>query len=97
MNFSRALATIFALLILTACGDQRMNTDELANEVKKSMASSSEFKGSGISVKSLILTRLDSESNIYKGVLTTAEPNGEFTYTVDVTYDGNNMTWEISG
>ena len=96
MKLSKVLAPIFALLILTACGDQRMDTDELAEKVKSSMASSSEFESSGISVKSLIITRSDSESNIYKGILKTSEPNGEFTYSVDVTYDGNNMTWEIA-
>jgi hypothetical protein len=33
--------------------------------------------------------------NEYNGIFETTEPNGAFTYSVEVIYDGNNMTWKI--
>jgi hypothetical protein len=57
------------------------------------MASSEQFKTNNIKINSLILTK--KSGNDYNGVLTTSEPNGKFSYTVDVTYDGDNFTWKI--
>ena len=87
--------TIFALflftsMLFTSCG---LSTDELAKEVEKSMSENEQFISNSIKIKSLILTK--KSGNEYNGILNTSEPNGEFTYTVEVIYDGNNMTWEI--
>lgn len=81
-------ASIILALSLAACS---LSTEDLATEVQKSMEE--KFKGEGIVIKSLILTKKG--GNIYSGILETKEPNGEFTYTVEVIYDGNNMQWEI--
>jgi hypothetical protein len=59
----------------------------------KNMKESEQFKNNSIKIKSLILTK--KSGNEYNGVLETSEPNGEFKYTVEVIYDGNNMTWKI--
>ncbi len=79
-----------AAILITSCG---LSTDDLAKEVKKSMIESEQFKNNSIKIKSLILTK--KSGNEYNGVLETSEPNGNFTYTVEVIYDGNNMTWKI--
>jgi hypothetical protein len=83
-------AIILVLTLLTSC---RLSVDELTNEVEKSMRSSEDFKVNSIKIKSLILTK--KAGNEYSGVLDTSEPNGDFTYSVEVIYDGTNMTWRI--
>jgi hypothetical protein len=70
-----------------------LSTNDLAKEVEKSMKESEQFKTKSIAIKSLILTK--KLGNEYSGVLETSEPNGAFTYSVEVIYDGNNMTWKI--
>jgi hypothetical protein len=82
------LVSILLALSLAACS---LSTEDLVTEVKKSMEE--KFKGKGITIKSLMLTKKG--GNIYSGLLETKEPNGEFTYTVEVIYDGNNMQWEV--
>ncbi len=84
-------AVLFASIFLVSC---KLSTDELAKEVEKNMSESQQFKENSIKIKSLILT--NKSGNEYDGVLYTAEPNGEFTYKVEVIYDGDNMTWEIN-
>lgn len=84
-----AIATLIALLV-AGCS---LSTEELAVEVQKSMEE--KFEPENINIESLILT--EKGGNVYSGILETKEPNGEFTYTVEVIYDGENMTWEIKG
>jgi hypothetical protein len=91
----KKLITIFcsmliAAVLITSCS---LSTNDLAKEVEKNMKESEQFKSNSIKIKSLILTK--KSGNEYNGVLETTEPNGEFTYTVEVIYDGNNMTWKI--
>jgi hypothetical protein len=81
---------LFASFLFTSCS---LSTNELAKEVEKSMKESEQFKTNSITIKSLILTK--KSGNEYNGVLQTSEPNGQFTYTVEVIYDGDNMTWKI--
>jgi len=81
---------IFTSIIITSCS---LSTNDLAKEVEKSMKESEQFKTKSIAIKSLILTK--KLGNEYSGVLETSEPNGAFTYSVEVIYDGNNMTWKI--
>ena len=45
-----------------------------------------------IVIDSLVLTRDGAESNKYTGILTNNEPNGNYVYTVALTYDSENMT-----
>ena len=82
------LATILIAIAAASCS---LSTDELATEVQKSMEE--KFKPEGINVASLVLTQKG--GNVYSGVLDTKEPNGKFTYIVEVIYDGENMTWEV--
>jgi len=89
MAFKALLATVMILIAGTiSCS---VSTNDLAAEVKQNMAL--KLNPEGISVTSLILTKKG--GNVYSGVLDTKEPEGEFTYTVEVIYDGQNMTWEI--
>lgn len=79
---------IFVALTFTSC---RLSTNELAEEVKVSM--NEQFVDNSISINSLILSK--KSGNEYSGILETSEPNGDFTYSVEVIYDGENMTWKI--
>lgn len=49
-----------------------------------------------VKIESLILVRKAENSNEYSGILKTNELNGNFTYNVAVTYDGENMQWQTS-
>jgi len=80
-----------AILVTIAVASCSLSTEDLKTEVQKSMEE--KFKPEGINIKSLILTKKG--GNVYSGVLETKEPNGEFTYTVEVVYDGENMTWKV--
>ena len=86
--------TFISLFVITffftSCG---ISTDELSDEVVKSMKATEQFQSNSINIKSLILTK--KSGNEYTGILETSEPNGTFTYSVEVIYDGNNMTWKI--
>ena len=86
----------------------RLSNDDLAKEVVASMEewfadNGPESPDSLIltaSVDSLILARESNDSNIYWGILETTECVGptvcwEYTYSVKVIYDGENITWEI--
>ena len=75
-------------LLLAACS---VSTEDLAKEVQANMEQ--KFAGEGIRITSFMLTKKG--GNEYAGVLETAEPNGEFTYSVKVIYDGSSFTWEI--
>lgn len=83
-------ALIITLTVVTSCS---MSTEELSNQVITSMKDNEQFKSNSIKIKSLILTK--KAGNEYSGVLETKEPNGDFNYTVEVIYDGENMTWKI--
>jgi hypothetical protein len=84
------VSIILVSIFFVSCG---LSTDDLAKEVEKSMKETEQFKSGSIKIKNLILTK--KSGNEYNGVLDTSEPNGEFTYNVEVIYDGENMTWKI--
>ncbi len=89
-NLKRSLILVFAALLFTACS---LSTEQLAEEVKKNMIESPEFKEKGITVKEFTLVH--KSGNEYNGLLKTKEPNGEFDYTVEVIYDGSSFTWKV--
>lgn len=93
-TLTRSLFLIFAAMLFNACSvSVTPSTEQLAEEAKKSMSESPEFKDKGISVKEFTLT--PTEGNKYEGHLTTTEPNGEFKYKVDVVYEDGKLTWKI--
>ena len=59
------------------------------------MGDGGNYKEKNIKIDTFLLTRESNDSNRYKGIMKTTEPNGNFTYTVDVTYDGEAFTWEV--
>lgn len=75
-------------LFLTACS---LSTEDLAEEVQSSIEE--QIGGQGIQIKSFMLTHRG--GNEYRGILETREPYGEFTYSVEVIYDGKTFSWEI--
>lgn len=81
-----------AIFVIAACGT-RLSNSELTSQVISGLEEG--YAGMDINIESLILTRESSESNIYTGVMKTTEPNGSFTYTVKVIYDGENITWIV--
>ena len=90
-TYINLLAATFFAITLASC-DARLSTEQLTQQVLISMG---ETLDDSISIDSLIITRDSNESNTYTGILETSEPNGAFTYTVAVTYDGENMTWRV--
>lgn len=90
-KLKKLIAIFLIALTVVSC---KLSTNELSEEVQKSMLEKFKSEGAGdVKVKSFILT--EKGNNEYSGVLETTEPNGEFTYTVKVIYDGENFTWEI--
>ena len=68
--------------------------DDLSEEeVKKSMNESEHFKSNSIEVKSLVITKKSNSE--YSGSLETIEPNGSFTYNVEIVRYGRNFNWKI--
>ncbi len=89
MNPWKPLATVIVLAaIATGCS---LSTEELTKQVRASMEE--KFKGSGIQIQSLMLTKKG--GNEYSGILETREPNGPFTYRVEVVYDGKTFNWQV--
>ena len=87
----KVLLPIFAAISVAAC-ESRLGSEELANSVLEHMQKEA---ASEINLTSLRLVREGPDSNKYNGVLKTSEPYGSFVYSVDVTYDGKQFTWEI--
>ena len=89
-NLSKGLV-VFMLLFVMSCS---LSTNELAEEVKKSMQETWKKEGvSGIKIESFLLTHKG--GNEYSGILETNEKGEKFKYSVNVVYDGENMKWEI--
>ena len=87
---TKLCSVIIGAVLITSC---KMSTNDLAKEVEQSMKESEQFQEGSFRIKSLILTK--KSGNEYNGILETSEPDGDFTYSVEVIYDGDNMTWEI--
>lgn len=87
-TFFLATALVF-MLFLSGCA---ASTEDLATEVRSSIEE--KVKAEGIKVEDFSLSHKG--GNEYKGILETKEANGNFTYAVDVVYDGNTFTWEIA-
>ncbi len=79
-------------IFITSCG---VSIEDLTEEVKISMEQTWIDEGiTGITIKDLTLVH--KSGNEYAGILETQEPNGNFKYTVEVIYDGENIRWEIA-
>ena len=86
------LILLCAIFVIAAC-DSRLSNSDLTSQVVSGLEQN--YAGMDIKIESLILTRESDDSNIYTGVMDTTEPNGSFTYTLKVTYDGENITWIV--
>ena len=87
-SFKRLLFVFVFSMLIVGCS---ASTEDLAKDVQTSIKE--KFKGEGIEIKSFMLTHKG--GNEYKGILETKEPGGEFTYSVDVIYDGSAFSWDI--
>ena len=88
------LRNVFMALVVTVFAfGCSVSTEDLAVEVQADMEKT--LGESGIKVKSFGLTKKG--GNEYKGILKTIEPHGEFTYSVEVIYDGKMFSWEVEG
>lgn len=74
--------------VLAACSP---STEDLAREVQTNMEE--KLSGEQIEIIGFMLTHKG--GNEYRGILETKEPHGEFTYSVEVIYDGRAFSWEI--
>lgn len=88
MNHLRPFCT--AILVALAATGCSVSTEQLTRDVRASMEA--KFTPKGIKVRSLVITKKG--GNEYSGVLETQEPNGTFTYAVDIVSDGKNITWQ---
>ena len=86
----KLLVTTVFTFALVGCS---VSTEDLAAEVQANMAEA--LAERNIKITSFALTHKG--GNEYKGILETREPLGEFTYTVEVIYDGKMFSWEIEG
>ena len=86
------LVFIVCLSLFNGCSG-RLSTEDLAEQVQINMEETYEKNGLDINITSFLLTHKG--ENEYVGVMTTSEEYGEFTYTVEVTYDGEAFMWEV--
>ncbi|MDC0201311.1 hypothetical protein OAK04_02850 [Verrucomicrobia bacterium] len=91
MKYIKSILISLTLALSLASCSSSLSTEALTEEVIKSMRE--KMEPIGISIQSLILTKKG--GNVYAGVLETIEDTDAFTYTVEVIYDGTNMTWEV--
>ena len=71
----------------------KVSTEELTKEVRKSMVET--FRSEDVNIRIKDLTLVHEMDNVYSGILETQEPDGEYSYNVKVVYDGETFTWEI--
>ena len=94
MKFSTIL---LSSLLFLSCSDGvgflRLSSTELAAEVRSSMEST--WKGTEMESTIVDFTLTHESGNKYKGLLNTNELGYAFVYVVNVTYDGDNLIWEI--
>lgn len=84
----------FFLLSIIMASSCRLSTNQLAEEVKKSMKETWKQQGiTGVAIDNLTLTHKG--GNEYSGLLETTENGEKGKYTVEVIYDGENMKWEL--
>jgi len=84
---------LFIAIIAFSLHSCRMGVNRLTYEVQEDIQQTYNEENLGIIVNSLILTH--AEGNSYTGILETSEPDGDFSYYVDVIYDGNSFIWEV--
>lgn len=82
------LAIVIMAIFLSACS---VSTEQVAADVRASIER--KFSGKGMTIKNFTLTK-KTESE-YVGILETQEPNGSFTYKVQVISDGKTHNWQI--
>jgi len=87
--FNRFFVVLMLALSLSACSP---STEDIAREVR---ANIEEYfsEDSGVEVREFNLVHKG--GNEYRGILKTKEPAGEFTYSVEVIYDGNMFSWKV--
>ena len=73
---------------------QKMTTERLEREVQSSMEE--KFRSEGLRIKIIDFSLIHEVGNVYSGLLEANEPFGDFTYTVKVVYDGEQIQWEIN-
>lgn len=71
----------------------RLSTEELSKEIRKEM--SKNFRAENLDVKIADFNLVHKSGNIYTGILETIEPEGKFSYDVEVIYDGNSYKYTI--
>ena len=73
---------------------QKMTKERLKREVQSSMEE--KFRSEGLRIKIIDFSLIHEVGNVYSGLLEANEPFGDFTYTVKVVYDGEQIQWEIN-
>lgn len=88
-----ASLTLALSLSLSGCGT---STEDLAEEVRSNMAETFAQDATTRHIKIKDFTLIHEDGKKYKGLLKTSENGTEFTYSVDVTYDGSSFIWQVA-
>tara|TARA_B100001250_G_C19788912_1_gene785488 strand:- start:1359 stop:1574 length:216 start_codon:yes stop_codon:yes gene_type:complete len=70
-----------------------MSTSALQQEVQENIQQNYIQNGIPVTITDFSLTHI--EGSMYTGVLYTTEPDGYYSYGVDVIYDGESYVWEV--
>jgi hypothetical protein len=83
---------LFLIIVICSC-QSGGSTNDLQSQVRAEIEKSLQKKGINLQVTSFVLTHIS--GNEYAGILVTNEEGIEYTYPVNVIYDGETYLWEI--
>jgi hypothetical protein len=90
-NFAVLIVILtFSLLLVVGCG---MSTDQLAKKVRESIEET--WAEEDIDAKIQEFTLIKKSKTEYKGILKVSAEGETQNFTVNVTYDGKNLMWQI--
>ena len=96
MNLKLCVYAFFSVILFSSCGGDSTSTEDLASEVQahiqETWASDPDLSTASITSFTLI----HKGGTQYRGLLEATQDGESVTLGVDVTYDGENMIWEIS-
>jgi len=83
---------LIPFLFFISCNN-KMSTSALQKDVQENIQQNYIQNGIPVTITDFSLTHI--EGSMYTGVLYTTEPDGYYSYGVDVIYDGESYVWEV--
>ena len=90
-NYAVIFGLLLSVALLIGCSP---STEDLAKDVRANISKQFEDQFPG-QIEIISLDLVHKGGNEYTGILETNEPNGKFTYAVDVVSDGERFSWEL--